>query len=72
MMSTLKVTLFTLLLVTFAYCKMQTVMVKGQVACSDKSVNNVHVELREADTCQIFSNIYFSFSSNILFYTFKS
>ncbi|EFO13284.1 hypothetical protein LOAG_15246 [Loa loa] len=49
-MLTLKVTGFTLLLVTLAYCKMQTVTVKGQVACSDKSVNNVHIELREADT----------------------
>lgn len=62
-MAIVKVTAITLLLVTFAYCKMQTIKVKGQVACSDKSVNNVHIELREADSCQIFSNIYFGFSS---------
>uniref|UniRef100_A0A0R3RYK3 Transthyretin-like family protein n=1 Tax=Elaeophora elaphi TaxID=1147741 RepID=A0A0R3RYK3_9BILA len=49
-MLTLKVAVIILLLVTFAYCKMQTIMVKGQVACNDRSVNNVHVELREADT----------------------
>ncbi|EJW85307.1 hypothetical protein WUBG_03782 [Wuchereria bancrofti] len=49
-MLTLKVTGFTLLLVTFAYCKMQTMTVRGQVACSDKSAINVHIELREADT----------------------
>ncbi|CAG9538152.1 unnamed protein product [Cercopithifilaria johnstoni] len=48
-MSTLKVTVFILILVTYAHCKMQTIAVKGQVACNDKSVNNVHIELREAD-----------------------
>ncbi|KAL3982971.1 Transthyretin-like family protein [Acanthocheilonema viteae] len=48
-MLALKVTIFTLPLVTFANCKMQTVMVQGQVACSDKSVNSVHIELREVD-----------------------
>ncbi|KAM3725325.1 Transthyretin-like protein [Dirofilaria immitis] len=48
-MLTLKLIIFTLSLITFAYCKTQTITVKGQVACNDKSVTNVHVELREAD-----------------------
>ncbi|VDM93082.1 unnamed protein product [Onchocerca ochengi] len=49
-MLVLKVIIFSSLLITLAYCKMQTITVRGQVACSDKSVTNVHIELREADT----------------------
>lgn len=51
-MVALKVTGIILFLVTVSYCKIQTITVKGQVACNNKALTNVHIELREADTCE--------------------
>lgn len=45
------VALIALLLATTVYCRLQTATVKGQIACMDKTVSNVLIELREADTC---------------------
>ncbi|VDM94853.1 unnamed protein product [Thelazia callipaeda] len=46
----LKLLTIIVLLGTHANCKLQTITVKGQLACNNKSIANVNVELREADT----------------------
>uniref|UniRef100_A0A9J2P4I4 Transthyretin-like protein 15 n=2 Tax=Ascaris TaxID=6251 RepID=A0A9J2P4I4_ASCLU len=45
-----KVLLLLCVVVVVTYGKLQTITVKGQLACDNKSVQNVNVELREADT----------------------
>ncbi|MFH4977071.1 hypothetical protein AB6A40_003780 [Gnathostoma spinigerum] len=56
------------LIISVAYAELYTVTVRGQLACKDKSVQNVRVELRESDFRECYSFYFLQNNSPLLNY----